>query len=180
VLALGFAVAAACGCQTAAATEYQPSLAQIGVTPTLHLTNTGAGVKIAVLDGYADYDINPDLSRNHGRVIAYCGAGRDELFRNDAFSAGDRLTFLFGRPLRVASGTAEIRLPTSREFDGSVNYTARAIDFGAGRMPLEAGFSYQAGRGAFGYGLEARVVDADATAPARLDAHFNAAVRVKF
>ena len=40
---------------------YQPNLAQIGVTPSLHDSVSGSGVGIAILDGYADYT-HPDLA----------------------------------------------------------------------------------------------------------------------
>jgi len=59
--------------QIALASEYTDSLAQVGVTPELHERVTGAGVRIANIDGYPDLS-HPDLYTNTLVVNIYGAA----------------------------------------------------------------------------------------------------------
>lgn len=98
----------------------------------------------------------------------------------DAIVAGDRFSFLVGRPFRTLSGSSTLQVATGREFDGTVDYQTRTIDYGASGLPLEVGFAYQSRWFGLGYGLEARIVDDDIASSNRLDAHFNGALHFNF
>ena len=52
-----------------------------------------------------------------------------------------------------------VRVPVSREFDGTVNYVNRSAAFDGSVMPLEAGVTYVAETGYGTFGLMLDLVD---------------------
>lgn len=72
---------------------------------------------------------------------------------------GSLLRFSLVKPLQITSGTLSLRVPVSREFDGTVNYVNRSAAFDGSVMPLEAGVTYLAETGYGTFGLMLDLVD---------------------
>ncbi|MEQ8268201.1 MAG: S8 family peptidase [Parvibaculum sp.] len=77
----------------------------------------------------------------------------------NALQANSLLRFSLTKPLQITSGTMSLRVPVSREFDGTVNYERREGSFDSDAMPLEAGISYLAETGHGTAGLSFNLVD---------------------